>query len=147
MSEAAAVPARPETITSAKLPESKNREPWELQDRLGRNKIIEKILNDFSGMGGNTSEVFQKNYAILTAMDAEGFDVEEDLIMLREYARISGDTQGKNKTQIIQVVEEKPVLLPGAAGLYPPVEPDPGIIRKIANKLFGDGKTSSGDQA
>jgi hypothetical protein len=59
--------------------------------------------------------------------------------MLEGDMRISGDEQGKNKTQLIQVVEEKPIMFPGAAGLYPPVEPVPGLLARAFNFVTGKG--------
>lgn len=137
MNAPTAAPPRPETVTSAKLPQNRGREPWELQDRLGRNKLIEKVINDFSGMGGNTTEDFQKYYALIKAMKNDGYECNAELEVLDEWARISGDIQGKNKLQLIQMLEEKNILLPGGAGLYPPVEPVPGLIERFMNWATG----------
>jgi hypothetical protein len=139
MASSAEAPPRPETISSAKLGPVQSREPWELQERLGRNRIIEKIMNEFSGFGGNTTADQRNYYSMVKVMCGEGFECDIEVELLEEIMKLSGDEQGKNKTQLIQVVEEKPVLLPGAAGLYPPVEPTPGWLTRGWNLLTGKG--------
>lgn len=131
---------RPSVITSAKLPNTKELGPWEYQDRLGRNKLIKKILKEFSGTGGNTTEHFQKYEALVYADNLQGFDNAAELAMLNRYAKNSGDVQGKNKSQIIQVIEEKGVLFPGAGGLYPAEQEEKiGFFKWLGRLLFGTG--------
>ena len=137
MTEGTVVPRRPETPIDGKGGSAKPREPWELQERLGRNKLIEKIMDEFSGFGGNTTAEMRHYYSLVKAMRDEGYECDAEVAMLEGDMRISGDEQGKNKTQLIQVVEEKPIMFPGAAGLYPPVEPVPGLLARAFNFVTG----------
>jgi hypothetical protein len=108
-----------------------SRDPAEMNERLGRNRTIEKVMEEMSGMGANTSTDFHDTFAIYKGIEALGLDVSAELGILEEKARLSGDEGGKNKLQIVQMLEEKPILLPGAASMYPGVEPEPGLIARF----------------
>lgn len=138
-----ATPARPDTISSHRLPTPAKRDPAELNERLGRLKNVEYVLKNHSGMGANTTVEFHDTYAIYKGLQALGLDVTTELRILEEKARISGDEGGKNKLQEVQLLEEKPVLFPGAGTMYPAAEPDPGLIASGFNWLFGNKKGAS----
>jgi hypothetical protein len=131
---------RPATLTSKELVdkarESKEKS-WQLNDRLWRFKIIDRIIDELSGMGGDTTDDFQKYYAQVHAQRQAGLECDEEAIALAEYARISGDKQGKNKVQIVQMVEEKAAVFPGAGGLFPPEQVKVGFWRGLMNKITG----------
>jgi hypothetical protein len=131
-------PPRSETETLATLKKiiDQGRDPSELNDRLGRNRLIEKVIDKFSGKGANTSEDFQNYSALVNGINKLGLANAAEIKVLEDKAATSGDLQGKNKLQIIQLLEEKNVLLPGGAGLYPPVEPKPGLWARI-KAVFG----------
>lgn len=132
--------SRPETLTSDQIRKktgASKEEPWQLQAPLWRFKILEKIIDELSGMCGDTTEDFQKYYAQVFAQRQAGLDCDEEIEMLREYARISGDKQAKNKVQIVQMVEEKAAVFPGAGGLYPPEVPKVGFWKGLLNKISG----------
>jgi hypothetical protein len=132
-----AVPARPDTISSAKLNRPKPHDPAELNERLGRNKNIEHVLKEMSGMGGNTPIEFHDTYAIYKGLESLGLDVSAEITILEQKARISGDEGGKNKLQAVQLLEDKPVLFPGAGTMYPTPEPTPGLIERGWNAITG----------
>lgn len=130
---------RPGEVNTAFSKKGSDREPWELQDRLGRNKLIEWVLKHRSGQMANTTEDFQNYQAIQRGIRSLGFANGIEIQILKDKARTSGDIQGKNKLQGIQLLEEKPLLIPGGAGLYPPVEQAPGIFTRIKNAVgFGE---------
>jgi hypothetical protein len=135
----ASAEARPVTWTSDQIKEGqkKGEESWQVQDRLYRYHTIERIIDDLSGMGGNTTEDFQKYHSQLFAMRDTGLDCDEEIIALAEYGRVSGDIQGKNKIQIVQMLEEKAAIFPGAGGLYPEKPEEVGFIRGLINKITG----------
>jgi hypothetical protein len=135
------VSTRPESNTLAKVSPAGTvmREPWELQDRLGRNKLIEWVLKKRSGHMANTTEEFQNYHAGQIGMNVLGYANEAELAVLDEKMANSGDLQGKNKMQGIQLLEEKGVLIPGSGYLYPAAEQQPGFVDKVKS-LFGGGK-------
>lgn len=132
---------RPATLTSKEITEKtgvkSKEEAWQLNDRLWRYRIIDRIIDEMSGMGGDTSDDFQKYYAQVFAQRQSGLDCDEEVIALQEYARISGDKQGKNKIQIVQMVEEKAAIFPGAGGLFPPEQEKIGFWKGLMNKITG----------
>ena len=131
---------RPESSTLTTLKKSgKEREPWELQDRLGRNKLIDWVLQNRSGRMANTTRDFRSYNSIQVGVTALGFDNHAERILLNDNADNSGDEQGKNKLQAIQLLEEKNILVPGGAGLYPGEEAPQGIIARI-KAVFGWGE-------
>jgi hypothetical protein len=136
------VARRPETQTSAKLTKPESHDPAEMNERLGRNKTIEYIMKHLSGMGANTSTEFHDTYAIYKGFEALGLDVGIELKVLEEKARISGDEGGKNKLQIVQMVEEKQMLFPGAGTMYPQEPDKPGLIERFF--AFFSGKKAGG---
>jgi hypothetical protein len=133
--------SRPATMTSKEITEKaggkSKEEAWQLHDRLWRFKIIDRIIDEMSGMGGDTSDDFQKYYAQSFAERQIGLECDEEIIALQEYARISGDKQGKNKVQIVQMVEEKAAVFPGAGGLFPPEQEKIGFWKGLMNKVTG----------
>ena len=124
---------RPATLTSKEIAEKasgKDREEsWKLKGELWRYKVIDRIIDEMSGTGGDTSEDFQKYYAQVFAQLQTGLDCDEELIALQEYARISGDKQGKNKVQIVQLLEEKAAVFP-----------EPAACSPLTRKRSGSGK-------
>lgn len=136
----ASTEARPVTKTSDEIRKGagdKKDESWQLNDRLYRYHTIDRIIDELSGMGGDTTDDFQKYFAQLFAQNQSGLECDEELIALREYARISGDKQGKNKVQIVQMVEEKAAIFPGAGGLFPPEDVKVGFWKGLFNKITG----------
>jgi hypothetical protein len=133
----AVVPCRTPTQTSANLKKPESRDPAEMNDRLGRNRAIEQVIKHLSGMGANTSTEFHDTYALYKGIEALGLDVSIELKVMEEKARISGDEGGKNKLQIVQMLEEKQMLFPGAGTMYPQEVPDPGIIAKFFSIFTG----------
>lgn len=133
----ATAPPRPDTISSAKLTRPKSHNPADLNERLGRNRNIEHVLKQMSGMAANTPIEFHDTYAIYRGLCTLGIDVSAELTLLEEKARISGDEGGKNKLQVVQLLEDKPVLFPGAGTMYPSQEPEPGLIERGWNALTG----------
>ena len=139
-----AAPRRVESETLAKLETKggvKGREPWELQDRLGRNRLVEIIINKFSGQGANTTEEFQNYQALIRGINGLGMANGAELKVLKEKAFTSGDLQGKNKLQIIQLLEEKGILIPGGANAYPTIQEEkPGFVQRVKNVIWPGGQ-------
>jgi hypothetical protein len=129
----------PESSTLATVQKTgAGREPWELQDRLGRNKLIEWVLKYRSGRMANTTLEFQNYNALQVGVTRLGYANHAERAVLNDKADNSGDAQGKNKLQAVQLLEEKNILVPGGAGLYKAEEPPTGLIAKIKG-LFGWG--------
>ena len=133
-----AVIARPGQVDQPIKDKRADREPWELEDRLGRNRLIEWVIKNKSGQMANTTEEFQNYRATQIGIKKLGYASGVKLLILNAKAAMSGDIQGKNKLQVIQLLEEKPILIPGGAGLYPPVEPAPGIFQRVKGLLGMD---------
>jgi hypothetical protein len=136
----ASAAARPVTLTGEEIRKHQGpdkKEPWQLDERLYRYHVIDRIIDELSGMGGDTTDDFQKYCAQIHAQCQMGLECDEELIALQEYARISGDKQGKNKVQIVQLLEEKAAIFPGAGGLFPPEQEKTGLVEWIKRKLSG----------
>jgi len=133
----ATAPQRPETVSSAKLARPKPHNPADLNERLGRNRNIELVLKNMSGMAGNTTIEFHDTYAIYRGYQSLGIDVSAELTILEQKARISGDEGGKNKLQVVQLLEDKPVLFPGAGTMFSQPEEEPGLISRAWSALTG----------
>jgi hypothetical protein len=132
--------SRPPTLTSEQIKAGTTKsegESWRQKGELWRWKTLDRIIDEFSGMGGNTDELFQKNHALLYAQRDAGLECDEEIIANLEYARVSGDIGGKNKIQMVQMVEEKAAVFPGAGGLYPEKEEEVGFWRGLFNRFTG----------
>lgn len=133
----ATAPARPDTISSARLGKPKPHNPADLNERLGRNRNIEHVLKQMSGMAGNTPVEFHDTYAIYRGLQSLGIDVSAEILLMEQKARISGDEGGKNKLQVVQLLEDKPVLFPGAGTMFPAQETEPGLLSRAWGALTG----------
>jgi hypothetical protein len=131
---------RPDTATTDRIEKGPRQDPWKLKGELWKYSILDYVARNLSGLGGNTSEDFENSYSIAVGINSLGYANGAEIHTMKTKSFVSGDAQGKNKTQLMDSLKDTNVFLPGAGSLYPAEEKPVGIIDRFFNWAGGGKK-------
>ncbi len=116
-----------------------SRDPGEIKERIKRLNIIGDFIQR-SGDLAITTRQHQVLRGLYGTLENCGFQCGAINYLFDEIARQSPDTRGISRKEIVQLLEEKNLLLPGAGVIGPAEEKPPGIIARIGNAIRGKDK-------
>jgi hypothetical protein len=121
------------TITTGQVLEA-----WRYKADLARFRVVEMFL-DRSGDLANTTDVHRIMRSGLIGMQESGFDAGPMLALLDEGSRLSPDKDGKSRKEVLQLLEESPIIIPGigATGLHAPIE-EIGRFEHLKRMVLGN---------
>jgi hypothetical protein len=136
----AARPLPPTGTESGKPPGTL--QAWQFKADMARSKSIDFFMRH-SGDLAHTTEIHRALRSGLFAMQESGFDCGPLLTLLDEASRLSPDQEGKSRKEILQLLEESPLIIPGvgATGIRQPDEI--GRIEHAKRMIFGEPKGGS----
>jgi hypothetical protein len=101
-----------------------------------------KLAELFFGKSGdlaNTTKLHRAMRSGLYSMHKSGFDSGPLIALLDEASRLSPDDNGQSRKQILQLMEDSPVIIPGVGSSYREPE-ETGRIEHVKRAIFGDPK-------